>query len=118
MHSQEKKQKRLRRHRRIRAKIKGTAPRPRLSLFRSNRHLVVQLIDDAAGRTIVAASDRDITAPKTGGRTAVAEMLGALIAEKAAAVAIVRAVFDRGGYRYHGIARAIADGARKGGLAL
>lgn len=118
MDPKETKQKRLRRHRRVRAKIKGTGARPRMSVFRSHKHLTVQLIDDIAGRTIAAAGDRDITAKDRGGRMGVAALLGAAIAEKAAARKITKAVFDRGGYRYHGIVRAIADGARKGGLEL
>lgn len=117
MNPKERKQKRLRRHRRVRAKIKGTAARPRLSVFRSNKHLLVQLIDDAAGRTIAAASDRDISA-KQGGRRAGAVLLGAAIAKKAQASKIAMVVFDRGGYRYHGIVRAIADAAREHGLAM
>lgn len=118
MNPKETKQKRLRRHRRIRAKIKGTALRPRMSVFRSNRHLVVQLIDDTAGRTMVGVSDRDATGKRAGGRVALAGALGALIAEKASAHGITAAVFDRGGYHYHGMVRAIAEGARKGGLAF
>ncbi len=118
MNTQEKKQNRLRRRARVRAKIKGSADRPRLSVFRSHKHLAAQLIDDAAARTIAAASDRDITGKRRGGRMAAAELLGVAIAKKAAASKITKAVFDRGGYQYHGIVRAIADGARKGGLAM
>ncbi len=118
MDSKEKKQKLLRRHQRVRAKIKGTGARPRMSVFRSHKHLTTQLIDDTAGKTIVAASDRDITAKDRGGRIGVATLLGAAIAQKAAEKKITKAVFDRGGYRYHGIVRAIADGARKGGMEL
>jgi len=78
----------------------------------------VQLIDDAAGRTIAAVNDRDITEKQRGGRMAGAVLLGTMIADKARANKITKAVFDRGGYRYHGMVRAIADAARKGGLAL
>ena len=107
----------------MRAKIKGTAARPRLSVFRSNNHLTVQLIDDGAGRTIAAAYERDVTekhrgSPPAAGRMATAVLLGAVIAEKARANKITKAVFDRGGYRYHGMVRAIADAARKHGLEL
>ncbi|MFY9463177.1 MAG: 50S ribosomal protein L18 [Candidatus Sungiibacteriota bacterium] len=113
------KQKRLRRHTRVRAKIKGTADRPRMSVFRSNKHLMVQLIDDAAGRTIAAASDYgDLSrrGASVGSRVAAGALLGAMIAKKAQENKITKAVFDRGAYRYHGMVRAIADAARKGGL--
>jgi len=107
----------MRRRRRIRSRIKGTAQRPRLSIFRSNRHLRIQLIDDTAGRTIAAASDRDIK-EKKGTRSAAGEILGGRIARKAKDAGVIRAVFDRGGYRYHGIVQAVAEGARKAGLKI
>lgn len=108
----------IRRHRRVRAKIKGAADRPRLSVFRSHQHLWIQLIDDAAGHTIAAASDRELKAKEKKGRVAAAALLGSLIAQKAQGKKITRAVFDRGAYRYHGIVRAVAEGARKGGLEI
>lgn len=109
--------KRIRRHRRVRAKVKGTALRPRLSVFRSNHYLWAQLIDDAAARTLVAAADRDIGrkgSKETG--TQRAQRLGELIAKRAQEQNIRSVIFDRGGYRYHGLIRALAEGARKGGL--
>ncbi len=112
----ENKIRRLRRHRRVRAKVRGTADRPRLSVFRSNRHLCVQLIDDAAGRTIAAASDAEAAGGKKETRNARAEKLGALIAKRAAEKAVAKAVFDRGSYRYHGLVSSIAEAARKAGL--
>jgi large subunit ribosomal protein L18 len=111
-------EKRIRRHRRVRARIKGTAERPRLSVFRSNKHLTVQLIDDTVGRTIAAVSDRDIAAKSRASRMSAAVALGALIAEKAAAHKVGAAVFDRGGWQYHGAVRAVAEAARKAGLVI
>ena len=118
MNPKEVRQKRLRRHARVRAKIKGSAVRPRLSIFRSHQHLSIQLIDDAAGKTIVAVSDRDIAGKHRGGRMATAALLGGMIAEKARANKITEIVFDRGGYRYHGLIRAIADAVRQGNIAM
>lgn len=118
MNTKEKKQKRMRRRMRVRAKIKGTASRPRLSLFRSNRDLLLQLIDDAAGRTIASASGREIKKKEKKGRVALASVLGALIAQKAQEKKITEAVFDRGGYRYHGAVRAVAEAAREAGLRI
>ncbi|OGZ97546.1 MAG: 50S ribosomal protein L18 [Candidatus Sungbacteria bacterium RIFCSPLOWO2_01_FULL_54_21] len=106
----------MRRHRRVRAKVRGTGERPRLAVFRSNRYLWLQLIDDAAGRTIAAASEKELGKEKKGGRIATAEKLGGLIATRAAECAVTLAVFDRGPYRYQGLVRAVAEGARKGGL--
>jgi large subunit ribosomal protein L18 len=108
---------RLRRRRRVRAKVRGTAQRPRISVFRSNRGVFLQLIDDDAGRTLAAANWtepelRDLPRMEQAARA------GALLAERAKAAGIERAVFDRGGYRYHGRVRAIAEGAREGGLAI
>lgn len=118
MNPKEIRQKRLRRHARVRAKIKGSAGRPRLSIFRSHKHLSIQLIDDVAGRTIAAVSDRDISGKNRGGRMAVAMALGVMIAEKARANKITELVFDRGGYRYHGLMRAIAEAVRQGNIAM
>jgi large subunit ribosomal protein L18 len=108
---------RLRRRRRVRAKVRGTTQRPRISVFRSNRGVFLQLIDDDAGRTLAAAN---WTEPelKDLPRMDQATRAGALLAERAKAAGIDRAVFDRGGYRYHGRVRAIAEGAREGGLAI
>lgn len=107
---------RERRHRRVRAKIFGTPTRPRLSVFRSAKHVSAQLIDDAAGRTLVAASDRDLKGEKGSGKVPVAEAVGKLLAERAVKQHIVQVVFDRGGYAYHGRVEAVARGARGGGL--
>ena len=108
---------RLRRRRRVRAKVRGTAQRPRISVFRSNRGVFLQLIDDDASRTLAAA---DWTEPelKDLPRMEQATRAGALLAERAKAAGIQRAVFDRGGYRYHGRVRAVAEGAREAGLAI
>lgn len=105
---------RARIRRRIRAKITGTAQRPRLSVFRSNKHVYVQLIDDAAGHTLASASTRDSGAEGAG--IAASKAVGTRLAERATAAGISNVVFDRGGYRYHGNVKAIAEGAREGGL--
>jgi large subunit ribosomal protein L18 len=112
---QTKPQQRLRRRRRVRAKISGSAERPRLSVFRSNRGIFAQLVDDAAGRTVAAVNWiepelRDL------GRMDQAKRAGELLAERAKAAGVETCVFDRGGYRYHGRVRALAEGAREGGL--
>jgi large subunit ribosomal protein L18 len=106
---------RLRRRRRVRAKIRGDADRPRLSVFRSNRGLSVQLIDDVAGRTLAAVNwtESDVKSLKPMEQ---AKRVGELIAERAKAAGVEAAVFDRGGYRYHGRVKALAEGAREGGL--
>src|SRR5581483_4542836 len=106
---------RLKRRRRVRAKIRGSAERPRVSVFRSNRGIFVQLIDDESGRTLAAAS---WTEPelKTLKPTEQAQRVGAALAERAKAAGISEVVFDRGGYKYHGRVKALADGAREGGL--
>lgn len=119
MRQQTKQNQRLRRHQRVRARVRGTQARPRLCVFRSHRHLEAQLIDDVTGHTLVAARDRDVAHKKTSaGRQEQAAALGVLIAERAYAKHINRVVFDRGGYAYHGMVKAIAEGARKGGLQL
>jgi large subunit ribosomal protein L18 len=107
--------KRLRRRRRVRAKITGTAERPRISVFRSNRGVFAQLIDDTSGRTLAAVNwtEDDL---KTLPRMEQATRAGALLAERAKAAGVDSAVFDRGGYRYHGRVKALADGAREAGL--
>jgi large subunit ribosomal protein L18 len=109
---------RLRRHRRVRKKIHGTAERPRLAVYRSNKHLSVQLIDDEAGRTLAAAStmEADQRAAGTGGSVDAARRVGTLIGERAKAAGIERVVFDRGGFAFHGRIAAVADAARDAGL--
>ncbi len=108
---------RLKRRRRVRAKVHGTAERPRISVFRSNRGIFAQLIDDDAGRTIAAVNWTE-DALKTLGPMEQATRAGALLAERAKAAGIDTAVFDRGGYQYHGRVKALADGAREGGLSF
>lgn len=120
----EKREKRFRRHARVRSRIFGTSIRPRLSLFRSNRHIWAQLIDDESGKTLVAANDLEIMIKKVlGVRGALvskvsAEKMGELLAQKAQEKKIKSAVFDRGPYTYHGLIKAVAEGARKRGLKL
>lgn len=134
-----KQEKRYRRHRRVRAKISGVVEAPRLCVFRSNKHIYGQLIDDEKGRILVSASDLKIKSKSIfksddskisddlkvkneeekkqfSGKIAMAYEVGKLLAEKALKEKIKRVVFDRGGYRYHGRVKAIADGAREGGL--
>lgn len=110
---------RYRRHLRVRKKVRGTAARPRLVVFRSSKHIYAQLVDDDRRVTLVGASDRSdglqVEAP---GKVSKGLALGQLIAAKAKAQGITRVVFDRAGYRYHGRVKAVADGARKGGLEL
>jgi large subunit ribosomal protein L18 len=106
---------RLKRRRRVRAKIRGTAERPRISVFRSNRGIFAQLIDDESGRTLAAASWIEPEL-KTLKPTEQAQRVGAALAERAKATGISEVVFDRGGYKYHGRVKALADGAREGGL--
>jgi large subunit ribosomal protein L18 len=108
-------QRRLRRRRRVRAKVRGTAERPRLSVFRSNRGLFAQLIDDDAARTLVAVAWTEPELRKLGSMEQ-AKRAGGLIAERAKQAGLATCVFDRGGYRYHGRVRALAEGAREGGL--
>jgi large subunit ribosomal protein L18 len=103
-------------HDRIRKKLQGTAERPRLNVYRSLNHIYVQVIDDANGKTLVAASSAEGEAKKTGGNVAAAKAVGKTIAERAKAKGISKVVFDRGGYIYHGRVKALADAAREGGL--
>jgi large subunit ribosomal protein L18 len=107
--------KRLKRRRRVRAKVVGTAERPRISVFRSNRGVFAQLIDDAAGTTLAAVNWTEADLRKLP-RMDQAKRAGELLAERAKAAGVEQAVFDRGGYRYHGRVRALAEGAREGGL--
>lgn len=106
--------KRIRRKGRVRARVSGTAECPRLTVFRSNRGIYAQIINDEIGKTIVSVSAKEIKT--TGDKTAVSSELGKLIAEKAVAKNIGRVVFDRNGYKYHGRVKALAEGARQGGL--
>jgi large subunit ribosomal protein L18 len=108
-------QSRLRRRRRVRAKVRGSAERPRLSVFRSNRGIGAQLIDDVAGHTVAAVNwtEGDLKGLKAMEQ---ATKAGELLAERAKAAGVESVVFDRGGYRYHGRVKALADGAREGGL--
>jgi large subunit ribosomal protein L18 len=108
---------RLKRRRRVRAKVSGTAERPRLSVFRSNRGISAQLIDDESGRTLTAVN---WTEPELRGLAKMeqAKRVGALVAERAKAAGIESVVFDRGGYQYHGRVQVLADAAREAGLTL
>lgn len=107
-----KKQSRQRIHLRVRRKVSGTGERPRLSVFRSNKSIYCQVIDDLTGRTVVAANSSDVT----GTKVEQAMQVGRLIAERAQAAGISSVVFDRSGYLYHGRIRSLAEGAREGGL--
>lgn len=133
----EKQKKRDRRHKRVRAKIYGTATRPRLCVFRSNKHIYAQLIDDEGRKTLVAASDLDLKEKKKLSKDAksqtknlkngekgerrtknidIAHEVGKLLAQKSLTKKIEKVVFDRGGYKYHGIVKSLAEGVRAGGL--
>ena len=107
---------RLRRHKRVRAKISGTAARPRLCVYRSNAHIAAQIIDDVAGVTLVSASTYEKDFDGNCGNKAAAKKVGEIIATRAAAKGITDVVFDRGGYLYHGRVSELATGAREGGL--
>lgn len=106
------------RQRRVRAKVSGTAIRPRLSVFRSNAHVYAQLVDDVNGKTLCAASDKDVSKKGASVTVATSREIGVFLAKKAKEAGIATAVFDRGGYKYHGQVKALADGAREGGLAF
>lgn len=112
-----KREARLRRHRRVRGKISGTAERPRLVVFRSNRGIFAQLVDDGSGRTLAAAGWTSLPR-QPGSKTEQASEVGRALAAAATKVGIQRCVFDRGGYLYHGRVKALAEGAREGGLEL
>jgi len=110
---------RERRHRRVRAKVAGTPERPRLNVFRSNRHIFAQLIDDAKGNTLVAASTLDADVRSKAAqlkKKEEAKAVGKLLAQRAVEKGLKLVVFDRGGYRYHGRIKSLAEGAREGGL--
>jgi large subunit ribosomal protein L18 len=106
---------RLARRRRVRAKVQGTPERPRISVFRSNRGIFAQLIDDETGRTVAAVNWTEADLRKLSGAEQ-ARRVGAVLAERAQAAGVQTAVFDRGGYRYHGRVKALAEGAREAGL--
>jgi large subunit ribosomal protein L18 len=112
-----KQQARVRRHHRVRKKVQGTAERPRLAVFRSNKHITAQVIDDRTGRTLAAAStvEADLRTGATGNKDA-ATSVGRLVAERAKAAGVSQVVFDRGGFLYHGRIAAVADAAREAGL--
>ena len=112
-----KQQQRLRRRRRVRAKVHGTAERPRLSVYRSNRGLFAQLVDDDAGRTLAAVNwtEKEL---RSMNRMEQAKKAGEVLAKRASDAGLQSCVFDRGGYRYHGRVKALAEGAREGGLKL
>lgn len=118
--SKDKQQARARRHQRVRKKVQGTSERPRLAVFRSNRHTVAQVIDDKAGRTIAAASTLEASLRSAGATSnkAAAAAVGRLVAERAKGAGVERVVFDRGGFRYHGRVAAVAEAAREAGLEL
>ena len=109
---------RLRRHRRVRGKISGTSERPRLVVLRSNRGIEAQLVDDVAGKTIASASWLSQRKSAKGAKTQQAADVGRLLAAEARKAGVSKVVFDRGGYLYHGRVKALADGAREGGLIL
>jgi large subunit ribosomal protein L18 len=114
-----KQEKKIRRHKRVRAKVFGTKEIPRLCVFRSHQHIYAQLIDDEKGNTIVEAQEKEIKKPDAGDRkakTALAYAVGKLVAERALEKKIKKIVFDRGGYKYHGRVKALAEGAREAGL--
>ena len=109
---------RLKRAKRIRSKVVGTSERPRLSVFKSSKHIYAQIIDDSVGSTLVSMStvDKSFTAGDEKGKIAAAKKVGQVIAERAKEAGISKVVFDRGGYIYHGRIKALSDGAREGGL--
>ena len=107
---------RLKRHQRVRAKVSGTPERPRLNVFRSEKNIYAQVIDDVAGHTLVSASSLDKEIEGNGGNKAAARAVGKLVAERCKAAGINTVVFDRGGYVYHGRVAELAEGAREGGL--
>ena len=107
---------RLKRHKRVRAHISGTAERPRLVVFRSAKHIYAQVIDDQVGKTLAAAATNEKDFGAYGGNVEAAKKLDGMIAERALKAGIENVVFDRGGYLYHGRVKALAEGAREGGL--
>ena len=120
MNTKSKQQKRNIRHKRVKARIFGTSRRPRLSVFRSNKHIYLQAIDDEKGKTMASASDLNLSGPNKSKekrkKIEAAKMVGEQLAKKLAVQKIKKAVFDRGGYKYHGRVKTAAEGARAGGL--
>ena len=119
MNSKSKQQHRAMRHRRVRAKIIGTKERPRVSVFKSNRHIFVQFIDDSTGKTIL--NSKVVSAKKSkmkGDKTAKASAIGDMLTEKAKELGINEAEFDRGGFKFHGRVKAVAEGLKKGGIKI
>lgn len=115
--NKKKREKRLRRHRRVRGRVAGTAAQPRLAIFRSNRQVYCQVIDDEAGKTLASASSvSKETAGDRQGNSKEAAAVGDAIAKKCKEIGVSKVCFDRGGFRYHGRVKALADAARKGGL--
>ena len=114
--AKQKRDARIRRHRRVRKHVRGTVERPRLAVFRSNRHISAQVIDDVAGRTLAAASSIEADLKGVGGNVDGATKVGTLVAERAKAAGVEKVVFDRGGNQYHGRVAAVADAAREAGL--
>jgi large subunit ribosomal protein L18 len=113
MRAELKRQARTRRHRRVRQKVTGTAERPRLAVYRSNRHIYAQLVDDLSARTLASTSD---LGAGDGNKTVRAKQVGQAIAERARSIGVERVVFDRGGRLFHGRVKAVADAAREAGL--
>jgi len=109
---------RRKRHERIRLRLAGSTERPRLSVFRSTRYIYAQVIDDASGRTLASASSREAGLATGPGKVDTARSVGRAIAQRAKAAGVSAVVLDRGGYRYHGRVRSLAEGAREGGLDL
>jgi large subunit ribosomal protein L18 len=109
---------RTRRHLRVRKKVRGDAQRPRLAVFRSNKHTYAQLIDDVAGRTLASASTAESAASAASATVDAAKAVGERLGERGKAAGVTSAVFDRGGFKYHGRVAAVADGAREAGLQL
>jgi large subunit ribosomal protein L18 len=114
--AKQKREARIRRHRRVRKKVRGTTERPRLAVFRSNQHITAQIIDDRAGHTLAAASTTEADLKGSGGNVSGAEQVGERLAERAKAAGVSTVVFDRGGFHYHGRVAALAEAARKAGL--
>ena len=107
---------RKRRHFRVRKKVRGTAERPRVAVFRSNKHIYAQLIDDVSGRTLASASTKEKGLSGSGATVEAAKAVGQRLGERAKAAGVTTTVFDRGGFKYHGRVAAVADGARDAGL--
>ena len=115
MRAEAKREARVRRHRRVRRKVRGTAERPRLAVYRSNRHIYAQLVDDLSARTLMATSDLGLP---EGNKTVRAKQVGQAIAERARSIGVEQVVFDRGGRLFHGRVKAVAEGAREAGLSI